>query len=431
MIGLLLLLLLAQRAAASSSPIRLYGLTTSSSRVTRFPAVFNRAVSTTFCLNQPTYRTLGCGAAFALTAFPGEGRDYTQPVNWQTGQPFSATAVIQGPTGISISANWSSLWQSNLTLSHSLTAAGVTTDLYWTGLYANGSTKTSSGNCQGWTSSLVVAQGTFGNPAFTDARWIDDGVGFCSSNYGLICACIPPAQVPPTPNPTGIYMFSSNQLMAPSQIGVRTQSSALCRASNVYQYLRCGNAFGLLGYQSDGLGSYTSPINPETRVPFSGTTPILGPTGVEIAKNWTSLWRADSVPLEDTTFAAGVFTSYQAYDYSGINRTGGIAPNTCDDWQIDYAPWHAEVGGDAYLDGGWVDYISVDCSRVIPYACICLPQAPTSSPVSSSPTSSGSGSASPTTGSPTMLAVDPQAIRAVGSVAFVAAFLVGMVILVV
>jgi len=398
--------------AQSTSPrIRLYG---AANGYAAYQGYLSRAMSTTSCINEPMYQQLTCGAAFALLGIPGESIDYTLPRNWDTGAPFSASAEIQGPYGLPLADNWTSLWSGSL-LNSPLTA-NVTRANYWTGLYANG-TLYDGRTCLAWNSNSG-GTGMVGDAGFQNADWMQSGAYVCSTYQGLLCACIPPSEVPPTPTPIAVHLYSSNVVLHPSQIGNRSRTTAACKAQALYGYMGCADAFALLGYQSDGLANYTAPLNPVTRLGFNGSAPILGPTNLEIARNWSQLWVPNSVRLERTTFAAGVFTQWHGYDFTGITRRGVLSPSTCDDWQTDNGALSGLAGDDTLIYYGyWTDeaYAAPGCSNAYAYACVCLPP--------------GASSSEAPTRAPT--SVDPIATKTLGSVAFVFALFGVFVLLVV
>ena len=102
---------------------------------------------------------------------------------------------IFGPTGTRIADNWANLLKG--THSASLSAAGVTSNYWFSGSSATGAlascaswpnTSCKTAHCSNWTAASGPNDGTYGTPTAVDSRWIETHYsGYCGGGYHFLC----------------------------------------------------------------------------------------------------------------------------------------------------------------------------------------------------------------------------------------------------
>jgi hypothetical protein len=142
----------------------------------------SRGTTTTTCASS-SYRPSGCSQTPMMVSYSAGD----SIAGLQATYGFSASSVVQGPTGTQIADSWTAL-MAGTSLSASLFDAGVLPAAvsWWSGK------TTSSNNCGGWTDFTVFGNAYTGISTSTGTTWANSaGTTACSNYLYQVCLCVP------------------------------------------------------------------------------------------------------------------------------------------------------------------------------------------------------------------------------------------------
>ncbi len=145
-----------------------------------------------------------------FVAYPTDANPLSTPKSPNTGLPFSSTARVVGPGGLTIANNWAGMWGPSVSLVRSFDDAGVFLSpqtYYWTGMNTTGS---ALNTCAGWSTIADGQFGTIGDSSATDFNYVDNANDVCLTTYNVVCVCLPvtssptksPSRAPSTSKPS-------------------------------------------------------------------------------------------------------------------------------------------------------------------------------------------------------------------------------------
>lgn len=229
---------------------------------------------------------------------------------------------------------------------------------------------------------------------FKDEFWLSFGAPACNSLLNFICVCmgIAPTVAPTTPAPTltptvsptslrsGNITLVSDGTTYQGDLGDRATTNATCAAVVAGAGLVCNATSMLISYTGDEV------INFPTKLDFSFTTPVYGPTGTLISSSWADMFLGGATSLSSSLNGASVGTTG---DYWTGTEDDGTVYATCLEWTSALGVDLGGQGDDASTSNTWIEtapLLNNICSQLRDVVCLCfqaspLPtQAPTPAP---------------------------------------------------